>query len=74
MDTFSNDSQVPFKYFNYHPPISEALYDINGAMIDINYSMRKKYDITDKSLFFLNHLFENTFLTDHQKKRNGKTE
>ncbi len=73
MDTFSNDSQVLFKCFSYHP-ISEALYDINGAIIDINHSMKKRYDITDKSLFFLNHLFDNTFLTDHQKKRNGKTE
>lgn len=59
-------------FFDYYPQ-GGALYDRNGLLIAINKAMCDKFSIKDSSDFFLNNLFENTFLSDVQKQflRNG---
>lgn len=54
-------------FFTYYP-MGGALYDKDGALIDINKSLSEKFAITDKADFLLNNLFSTNYLTDIQKK------
>ncbi len=51
-----------------------ALYDKNGALIDINKSLNEKFPFTNEADFLLNNLFRTDLLTDLQKQylRGGK--
>ncbi|UVS08538.1 HAMP domain-containing histidine kinase [Parabacteroides distasonis] len=45
-----------------------ALYDKNGALIDINKSLNEKFPFTNEADFLLNNLFRTDLLTDLQKQ------
>lgn len=64
--------QLLTDFFTYYP-MGGALYDKEGALIDINKSMGEKFAITDKADFLLSNLFGTNFLSDRQKDhlRNG---
>ncbi|RHJ95184.1 sensor histidine kinase [Parabacteroides bouchesdurhonensis] len=66
MITSFNKSQLLTDFFNCHP-ICGALYDGDGALIDINQAMKERYKITDEHSFFFNHLFNNDLLIRSQK-------
>ncbi len=54
-------------FFTYYP-MGGALYDKNGALIDINKSLNEKFPFTNEADFLLNNLFRTDLLTDHQKQ------
>lgn len=54
-------------FFTYYP-IGGALYDKNGALIDINKSLNEKFPFTNEADFLLNNLFRTDLLTDLQKQ------
>ena len=49
-------------------PMGGALYDKNGALIDINKSLNEKFPFTNEADFLLNNLFRTDLLTDLQKQ------
>ena len=53
-------------FFTYYP-MGGALYDKNGALIDINKSLNEKFPFTNEADFLLNNLFRTDLLTDLQK-------
>ena len=54
-------------FFTYYP-MGGALYDKNGALIDINKSLNEKFPFTNEADFLLNNLFRTDLLTDLQKQ------
>ena len=52
-------------FFTYYP-MGGALYDKNGALIDINKSLNEKFPFTNEADFLLNNLFRTDLLTDLQ--------
>ena len=54
-------------FFTYYPMVG-ALYDKNGALIDINKSLNEKFPFTNEADFLLNNLFRTDLLTDLQKQ------
>ena len=54
-------------FFTYYP-MGGALYDKNGALIDINKSLNEKFPFTNEAGFLLNNLFRTDLLTDLQKQ------
>ena len=54
-------------FFTYYP-MGGALYDKNGALIDINKSLNEKFPFTNEADFLLNNLFRTDVLTDLQKQ------
>lgn len=54
-------------FFTYYP-MGGALYDKNGALIDINKSLNEKFPFTNEANFLLNNLFRTDLLTDLQKQ------
>ena len=54
-------------FFTYYP-MGGALYDKNGALIDINRSLNEKFPFTNEADFLLNNLFRTDLLTDLQKQ------
>ena len=54
-------------FFTYYP-VGGALYDKNGALIDINKSLNEKFPFTNEADFLLNNLFRTDLLTDLQKQ------
>ena len=54
-------------FFTYYP-MGGALYDKNGALIDINKSLNEKFPFTNEVDFLLNNLFRTDLLTDLQKQ------
>ena len=50
-------------FFTYYP-MGGALYDKNGALIDINKSLNEKFPFTNEADFLLNNLFRTDLLTD----------
>ena len=54
-------------FFTYYP-MGGALYDKNGALIDINKSLNDKFPFTNEADFLLNNLFRTDLLTDLQKQ------
>ena len=54
-------------FFTYYP-MGVALYDKNGALIDINKSLNEKFPFTNEADFLLNNLFRTDLLTDLQKQ------
>lgn len=54
-------------FFTYYP-MGGALYDKNGALIDINKSLNEKFPFTNEADFLLNNLFRTELLTDLQKQ------
>lgn len=55
-------------FFTYYP-MGGALYDKNGALIDINKSLNEKFPFTNEAAdFLLNNLFRTDLLTDLQKQ------
>lgn len=54
-------------FFTYNP-MGGALYDKNGALIDINKSLNEKFPFTNEADFLLNNLFRTDLLTDLQKQ------
>lgn len=55
------------RFFTYYP-MGGALYDKNGALIDINKSLNEKFPFTNEADFLLNNLFRTDLLTDLQKQ------
>lgn len=55
------------RFFTYYP-MGGALYDKNGALIDINRSLNEKFPFTNEADFLLNNLFRTDLLTDLQKQ------
>lgn len=53
------------RFFTYYP-MGGALYDKNGALIDINKSLNEKFPFTNEADFLLNNLFRTDLLTDLQ--------
>lgn len=49
-------------FFTYYP-MGGALYDKNGALIDINKSLNEKFPFTNEADFLLNNLFRTDLLT-----------
>lgn len=54
-------------FFTYYT-MGGALYDKNGALIDINKSLNEKFPFTNEADFLLNNLFRTDLLTDLQKQ------
>ena len=54
-------------FFTYYP-MGGALYDKNGALIDINKSLNEKFPFTNEADFLLNNLFRTDLLTELQKQ------
>ena len=54
-------------FFTYYP-MGGALYDKNGALIDINKSLNEKFPFTNEADCLLNNLFRTDLLTDLQKQ------
>lgn len=54
-------------FFTYYS-MGGALYDKNGALIDINKSLNEKFPFTNEADFLLNNLFRTDLLTDLQKQ------
>lgn len=54
-------------FFTYYP-MGGALYDKNGALIDINKSLNEKFPFTNEADFLLNNLFRTDLLTALQKQ------
>ena len=54
-------------FFTYYP-MGGALYDKNGALIDINKSLNEKFPFTNEADFLLNCLLYTDLLTDLQKQ------
>ena len=54
-------------FFTYYP-MGGALYDKNGALIDINKSLNERFPFTNEADFLLNNLFRTDLLTDLQKQ------
>lgn len=54
-------------FFTYYP-MGGALYDKNGALIDINKSLNEKFPFTNEADFLLKNLFRTDLLTDLQKQ------
>ena len=54
-------------FFTYYP-MGGALYDKNGALIDINKSLNEKFPFTNEADFLLNNLFRTDLLTVLQKQ------
>lgn len=54
-------------FFTYYP-MGGALYDKNGALIDVNKSLNEKFPFTNEADFLLNNLFRTDLLTDLQKQ------
>ena len=54
-------------FITYYP-MGGALYDKNGALIDINKSLNEKFPFTNEADFLLNNLFRTDLLTDLQKQ------
>lgn len=54
-------------FFTYYP-MGGALYDKNGALIDINKSLNEKFPFTNEADYLLNNLFRTDLLTDLQKQ------
>ena len=50
-------------FFTYYP-MGGALYDKNGALIDINKSLNEKFPFTNEADFLLNNLFRTDLLTE----------
>ena len=48
-------------FFTYYP-MGGALYDKNGALIDINKSLNEKFPFTNEADFLLNNLFRTDLL------------
>ena len=55
-------------FFTYYP-MGGALYDKNGALIDINKSLNEKFPFTNEADFLLNNLFSYRFV-DRSSKNN----
>ena len=53
-------------FFTYYP-MGGALYDKNGALIDINKSLNEKFPFTNEADFLLNNLFR-TDIVDRSSK------
>lgn len=49
-------------FFTYYP-MGGALYDKNGALIDINKSLNEKFPFTNEADFLLNNVFRTDLLT-----------
>ena len=54
-------------FFTYYP-MGGALYDKNGALIDINKSLNEKFPFTNEAGFLLNNLLRRELLPDIQKQ------
>lgn len=72
MDESSVKQMLLTDLFTYYPA-GGALYDNQGALLDINNAMLERFGIQDKHDFILNNLFETDYLTDLQKNhlKNG---
>lgn len=66
MDETSAKQILLTDFFTYYPA-GGALYDSEGALLEINKIMYEKFAITDKHDFVLNNLFETDYLSDLQK-------
>ena len=53
-------------FFTYYP-MGGALYDKNGALIDINKSLNEKFPFTNEADFLLNNLFSYRFVDRSSK-------
>lgn len=67
MDVLSVKQRLLTDFFTYYPK-GAALYDIKGALLDMNKAMCEKFTITDKNDLLLNNLFETGYLSDLQLK------
>lgn len=67
MDVSEVKQRLLTDFFTYYP-MGGALYDKNGALIDINKSLNEKFPFTNEADFLLNNLFRTDLLTDLQKQ------
>lgn len=67
MDISTIKGQLLSDFFAYYP-MGGALYDSEGALLELNKAMSEKFSVTDKADFLLNNLFETEFLSEIQKE------
>ena len=67
MEVSEEKQRLLTDFFTYYP-MGGALYDKNGALIDINKSLNEKFPFTNEADFLLNNLFRTDLLTDLQKQ------
>lgn len=67
MEVYEVKQRLLTDFFTYYP-MGGALYDKNGALIDINKSLNEKFPFTNEADFLLNNLFRTDLLTDLQKQ------
>ena len=56
MEVSEEKQRLLTDFFTYYP-MGGALYDKNGALIDINKSLNEKFPFTNEADFLLNNLF-----------------
>lgn len=66
MDNTAVKGQLLTDFFS-HYPMGGALYDAQGALLEVNEVMREKFSIINREDFLLNNLFDTDLLSDLQK-------
>lgn len=67
MDISTVKGQLLSDFFAYYP-MGGALYDNEGALLELNKAMSEKFSVTDNADFLLKNLFETEFLSEMQKE------